>query len=85
MKTRKVIQSYVYYEKECFLVSTIERNSSGIGGDNLMYYETIVWKINLENNKRGKLLYVEGDSSLKSHIDICEKLLRYGSVEMEDE
>lgn len=78
------IKSYVWAGDKCFLVSTIERDSSAMEGPR-RYNETIVWGYDWEKAEMGKMLYQESDTrrSITTHQNIC-RLLFNGSPLKDD-
>lgn len=82
MEDKRVIQSFVWYIDKCFLVSTIERDSSAAIGP-VRYNETIVWKYHFDDARRGEMIYVTGDRSgcLSRHFSICQEL-RDGNLDL---
>lgn len=85
MNDDRIIKTYVWYKDKCFFASTIERDSSAIGGPQ-RYNETLVWEYFWEKNERGKILYQGEDSkgSIHTHQKIVDLLYKTGRVE-EDE
>ena len=80
MNDERVIKSFVWHERRCFFVSTIERDSSAMLGPE-RYYETMVWEFDWEKNERGDLIAQEGcpRGFLKEHFHVCERLHETGS------
>ena len=73
-KNNKFLQSYVYAEESTYFVSTAYRKSSAI--DRSWYFETIVWDFDVEKNKRGHIVEMEGEGEpIKQHYDVVKKLL----------
>lgn len=77
----RIIQSYVWHrwqdQAKCYLVSTIERDSSAPEAQGLRYNETIVWEYDWEQRTRmEKILMMAGDGkgSLKKHFEICQQI-----------
>ena len=81
----KVIQSYVWHEKECFFVSTIERDSSAMLAPG-RYNETIVWEYDYDARKRGELVFQDEDSKgrIVKHLILCENIVKIGRKAFED-
>lgn len=82
MISKKVIQSYVWYNDKCYFVSTIERDSSVIEYAE-RYNETIVWEYDYEKRERGKMLLQDEDMkcSIDTHNDLCSKIFYEGLEE----
>lgn len=78
--SKPVIQSYVYFEDKCFMVSTIERASSGI--DRGRFNETIVWNWDKEKRERTEMIYQDAGprGSLKKHFAICQEFYQAGKM-----
>ena len=73
------IQSYVWYEGQCFFVSTIERESSSPYGPG-RYMETIAWEYDEQTRKRGKMVAMDGSGpALAQHFGMCQQLYRTGT------
>ena len=70
-------KSYVWHDKQCFFVSTIERTYSTCAGLT-RGYETLVWEFDWDNNKRGKWIHQAG--GIAEHQQICRCLIAEGVV-----
>ncbi len=72
-----LITSYVYVGEKCYLVSTINRDSSAALGPG-EYAETLVWEWCPKKRERvsDRILYQDGGSrdSIHTHINICQRL-----------
>lgn len=84
-ENKSLIQSYVYFEDKCFYVSTINRRSSAINNP-CMFSETLVWACDRKTNERGALIGQEAGikDSIKTHIKVCELILKTGKCEEEE-
>jgi len=76
-----VIQSFVWHrwndQKKCYLVSTIERESSAPAAHGMRYNETIVWEYDWDQRTRmEKILLMAEDApgSIKNHFFICQQI-----------
>jgi len=81
MENARVIQSYVTYEGKCFMVSTIERDSSAAEGPR-RYNETIVWEYDWDKRERGNIVHQdEGPRGcIETHFRICRAFHKFGCV-----
>ena len=87
---KTLIQTYVFHSNEqaedkAFFVSTIDRTSSSMYASR--YAETIVWEWDSTTKQRGDIIHIgEGsEGSIRIHFNICEKLYKDGSVEVDEE
>ena len=71
---KKVLKSYVYTDKGNFFVSTVFRQDSTPYAT--WFYETLVWKLNDENEREEHILYMS--EGLENHYEICRQLIRTG-------
>lgn len=73
----------IWHGGKCYLVSTINRESSAEYGG--VFAETLVWEWDSANNKRARdtiLLQDEGPAnSISTHLAICEKIFSEGIKE----
>lgn len=75
----KVLGTYIYREGECFLVSTIRRQSSAAIIPAPWYLETLAWEYDPINNTRGKIVAQAAESpALAQHMDVVKQLLETG-------
>ena len=80
-----VCQSYVHFKTKCWLVSTINRESSALGADGLMFDETMVWGWDTANKKRlSDDIVFQGEGPL-CHIKVVTSLLRTGEFPKDEE
>jgi hypothetical protein len=87
--TDKVIQSYVYYKEQAFLVSTINRDSSAAGAYRMRYAETMVWEWDpvTRDRKSDRILWTEEDreNCMDAHFLACRELRDKGRIPNEDD
>ena len=81
MENERVIQSYVTREDKCFMVSTIERDSSA-AMPVPRYNETIVWEYDWYTMKRGNIIHQDDGprGCIETHFRICRALHKLGCV-----
>lgn len=74
------VQSYVYHEGKCFIVSTITRDSSAMLRPG-RYNETLVWAYDWDKRERGEhILHMDEDceGSIRTHQQIVERIFKEG-------
>ncbi len=77
---QKVIQSNVrHVGGQEYFVSTIYRQSSVAVAFHPWFYETLVWKWNIEKREREEL--VCQSTGLNNHYEICKRILDTGNPE----
>jgi hypothetical protein len=78
----RVMKSYVWHEGQCYFVSTINRESSALLAPDLVYAETMVWKVNFDSGIREAIVHqAEGPrGSIAEHIAICQRLRATGNA-----
>jgi len=78
MTDNRIIKSYVWHEGKCFFISTIDRDSSAIGGGR--YAETMVWDFDWDTDKRGDIITQDEDSegSIRTHLHMCQQFHNNG-------
>ena len=82
MEDINIIQSYVWYNGECFFVSTANRESSVVNAPGV-YAETLVWRYDRATRvKSRQILYQSEDTkgSITTHIGVCT-MLNLGGVD----
>jgi len=74
------IQSYLWHDEDCFMVSTMNRGSSSPLAYGATYAETLVWEFDWDKRERGALVWQdEGPTgSISKHIAICGALYKGG-------
>ena len=80
---KRLIKSYVWHEGKCFFVSTIDRDSSALGGPG-RYAETMVWTFDWDNNTRGgEYLFSDGGGKgyIGKHLKLCQRIYDTGMCE----
>lgn len=82
MLDERIMRSYVWHGGKCFLVSTIDRDSSAMLGPK-RFAETIVWEYDYEKDERGSQVFMdEGcQGSIQAHLKICERIHNTGTPE----
>lgn len=87
MDSKKIIQSYVWHKDKCFLVSTIERDSSAMIQPPPRYNETIVCNYDHDKKIIGEMITIKEDNkgSINVHNEICESLRILGFINLDDE
>lgn len=87
---KTLIQTYVFYSNEqagdeAFYVSTIDRTSSSMYAGR--YAESIVWEWDSTTKQRGDIIHMgEGmEGSVRTHLSICEKLYKDGTMQTEED
>lgn len=75
-------QSYVWHDKQCFFVSTIERTYDTYEGS-CRGAETIVWEYDYETKTRGKMVHQAG--GVVDHQIACRCLFCFGEIPSEDD
>lgn len=79
------IRSYVPYGDKCFLVSTIERDSSVAISPPPRFHETIAWEFDIADNKRGRMVAMIGDGLMwDQHFGMCRQLQETGEFVDDD-
>ncbi len=81
MNDDQIIKSYVWHNKQCFFVSTIERDSSALEGGR--YNETMIWEYNWGTRERADKFFFQSESrrgSITEHLQVCERLFSTGSA-----
>lgn len=78
-----VIKTYVWHDGQCYFVSTIDRESSAALAQDLVYAETMVWKVDFATGVRGAMVHqAEGPrGSISEHMAICQRLRATGNAE----
>jgi len=77
MESKKILQSYAFYNEKCFFISTILRQYSS-NYLNLNGHETHVFEFDIEKKELGKLIY-EG-SEVDDHFNIFKDLIETGRI-----
>jgi hypothetical protein len=73
----RVWKSYVWYNGNCFFVSTIERTFDTCEGS-IRGLETLVWIYDWDKNERGKMIHQAG--GIVDHQEICRHLISDGTI-----
>jgi len=79
MKYYQLAKTYIWHNKDCYCINTINRTSSAPLSPNLWYAETLVWS--LDKYERGKnILYQDTDNkdSIQTHQYLVEKIFKKG-------
>lgn len=80
----KVCQSYPRHKGKCWFVSTIDRESSAMGGP-MRYWETLVWEADPKTEQRiGDRILYQGEGP-RCHTKVVESLLFTGDFPKEEE
>ena len=80
-----VCRSYVHFGAKCWLVSTINRESSSPYADGLMYDDTVVWEWDTEKRERvADEIVFRGEGPL-CHNAVVTSLLRTGEFPKDEE
>lgn len=68
MNDTRSIKTYVWHGEQCYFVSTIDRDSSALGGPR--YAETIVWPFDWNTSERGMMISQTSDreGSVREHF-----------------
>lgn len=76
----RLAKSYIWYGKQCFFVSTIDRESSAALAYGARYAETMIWIFDWDKNERGELIHQGEDSEgcIDLHMAVCSQLHRHG-------
>lgn len=76
---KRLMQSYVFRDEGSFFVSTINRQSSAAAAPDLVYAETIAWRLN-DDGSRGEQVAMasDGRDSLSKHFEVCARLFLAG-------
>ena len=82
---KAIIQSYVWHDGKCFFVSTINRESSAIGGGT--YAETMVFEWDAQERKRGKIVAQDQGStnSIYAHQNVCKLIHETGKTSADED
>ncbi len=84
MNDEPLIWSHVFHGKDCFYVSTHNRDSSAVGGPK-RYAETLVWKYDPILGKRDDMLASFGtnEGMVYNHFAVCRALFDHGIAALE--
>jgi len=79
-ENRVVAKTYVWHGKQCFYVSTIERDCSAAVIPPPRMFETIAWEYDWDNQERGEQVRLSSGSALTitHHIKVCQRLHENG-------
>lgn len=79
MNDERVIKTYVWHGRDCYFVSTIDRDSSSMMGGR--FAETIAWAYDWEAKERGELLWSDlaYEGSITAHQKMVERIHRTGN------
>ncbi len=85
MNDDRVIKTYVWHKGVCFFVSTIERDSSAMGGPR-RFNETLVWRYDYEKRERGAQCFQAEDrpGSIVAHQRTVEAIHDVGEKAFEE-
>ena len=74
------LKSYVWHGRQCFFVSTIERDSSAmVAPPPPRFNETIAWLYDYDARERGEIVAQVGNGpAFAQHTEVCRQLLEYG-------
>ena len=82
----RLIKSYVWHGDKCYIVSTIDRDSSSEQGGR--FSETMVWEFDWNKNERGKhIAFSDGglESHIGRHLKLCQRIFDSGTFEETEE
>jgi hypothetical protein len=81
----RVMKSYVWYQEQCFFVSTIDRNSSSMMGGR--YAETMAWVYDWETAVRGEQVGMDEsvEGSIFAHLKMCQSLHDTGKAKNQED
>ena len=85
-KRKMLAQSYIWHDGKCFLVSTINRESSAMFAAGSLYAETLVWECDaITHQRKGSFIAQDEDSEddISTHLKMCEKLNSFGAAAFE--
>ncbi len=75
MENFSIAKTYVKHKDKWFFISTIERDCSAVGAENIRYNETMVWKLKGEpGSERENKILGQGEDvkgSIKEHNRIA--------------
>lgn len=76
-----MIATYVSHKGRWWRVSTINRESSALGGYGHKYAETVVWDWDVDNQDVGAIHHINGDSygNINTHRQIVERIHEKGA------
>ena len=79
----RIASTRVWHGETPYDVSTIDRECSAIGANDMIYAETIVWEV-LPDGSRGKIVH-QGEAargSIANHIEIVSNIRDFGVAEL---
>lgn len=77
---KRLLKSYVWYNDQCFFVSTIERDSDIMACSEMRHVETIAWKYDWEKQEKGEQVGMTGHNwnALLIHQEMVKQLFETG-------
>jgi hypothetical protein len=83
----RVIKTYVWHGKQCYFVSTINRESSAALAYGHRYAETMVFLFDWDKNEKTDIVHQDDDSehSIRKHLSICQALHEKGLRGLRDD
>ncbi len=80
MTSRFKLKSTIWHGDQCFIVSTIERDSSAKAQPPAMRFnETLAWEYDEETEERGNIVAsASGRRAFDQHVRVCRELFTHG-------